>query len=32
MIITQPHLFKNVFQYPMTNFNNAKITITFAPT
>ena len=24
--------FKNVFQYQMENFNNAKTTITFAPT
>ena len=24
--------FKNVFQYQMANFNNAKTTITFAPT
>ena len=24
--------FKNVFQYQMANFNNAKTTVTFAPT
>ena len=30
--ITEPHLLENIFQYQMANFNNTKLTITFAPT
>ena len=30
--ITQPHLFKKIFQYQMANFSNAKTAISFAPT